>query len=384
MGVPDWVVLLDLDDTLVLTSKIQHLRRRGSWRQAYASFSETSLRRGTKTFLQKISHYAHLGIVTTAPRRYAEKLLAYHGLSVDLCIAYQDVQHHKPHPDGLLAAAKGLGVAPSQCLYIGDQPKDVQAAVAAGMLPIFVTWGKARLSRGDEQGLLARCDTWDTVFAAVVHYIETARPASRTPYHLRTLRARVEGSVWTPSDGTGTSPNFALFTYHPRHSPGENLITALVNDFKVSDPYAVKQVKKIFIEQFEQWMSLLRRELGCRYIMCVPPSRAGQQNAPCEQVAAALAHHYSSWLTYVPHALERTDTLPQSARAARGQRPTYAEHLDSIRYRRVGIRARGKGILLLDDVYTKGVTSRACRDLLVEAAGCAQVVGVFLSRTVGS
>lgn len=39
----------------------------------------------------------------------------------------------KPHPDIYLAAAKGLGVDPAQCLAIEDSPTGAQAALAAGM-----------------------------------------------------------------------------------------------------------------------------------------------------------------------------------------------------------------------------------------------------------
>ncbi|MGH6694163.1 HAD family hydrolase [Sphingopyxis sp.] len=39
----------------------------------------------------------------------------------------------KPHPDIYLAAAKGLGVDPAQCLAIEDSPTGAQAGLAAGM-----------------------------------------------------------------------------------------------------------------------------------------------------------------------------------------------------------------------------------------------------------
>ena len=39
----------------------------------------------------------------------------------------------KPHPHGLLLASKELEVAPEQCIYIGDQVFDIEAANAAGM-----------------------------------------------------------------------------------------------------------------------------------------------------------------------------------------------------------------------------------------------------------
>lgn len=39
----------------------------------------------------------------------------------------------KPHPNCLLAAMKGLGAAPGDCLMIGDSPADVLAARSAGV-----------------------------------------------------------------------------------------------------------------------------------------------------------------------------------------------------------------------------------------------------------
>jgi N-acetyl-D-muramate 6-phosphate phosphatase len=47
------------------------------------------------------------------------------------------VSERKPHPAPLLHAAQSLGVAPAQCIYIGDAERDVLAARAAGM-DVFV------------------------------------------------------------------------------------------------------------------------------------------------------------------------------------------------------------------------------------------------------
>jgi phosphoglycolate phosphatase len=47
----------------------------------------------------------------------------------------------KPHPLPLLEAARLLGVAPGDCVYVGDDERDVVAARAAGMRSIAVTWG---------------------------------------------------------------------------------------------------------------------------------------------------------------------------------------------------------------------------------------------------
>ena len=47
----------------------------------------------------------------------------------------------KPDPAIAFEAASLLGVAPAQCLYVGDSGIDMQAAVAAGMLPVGALWG---------------------------------------------------------------------------------------------------------------------------------------------------------------------------------------------------------------------------------------------------
>lgn len=53
----------------------------------------------------------------------------------------EDVQHHKPHPQGLRLLCERLGVEPSECLYIGDTLLDYQAAHAANMHFALAKWG---------------------------------------------------------------------------------------------------------------------------------------------------------------------------------------------------------------------------------------------------
>ena len=60
----------------------------------------------------------------------------------------------KPHPLPLLEAARQLGVEPCDCVYVGDDERDVLAARAAGMPAIAVTWGY-RLEGDDPETWLA-------------------------------------------------------------------------------------------------------------------------------------------------------------------------------------------------------------------------------------
>jgi beta-phosphoglucomutase-like phosphatase (HAD superfamily) len=51
------------------------------------------------------------------------------------------VEHAKPAPDLLFAAAAQLGVAPPTCWYVGDSTWDMMASVGAGMIGIGVATG---------------------------------------------------------------------------------------------------------------------------------------------------------------------------------------------------------------------------------------------------
>lgn len=60
----------------------------------------------------------------------------------DVVICSEDTPRHKPSADPILHALKRVGAAasPNAC-YVGDAPYDLQAARAAGISSIAVTWG---------------------------------------------------------------------------------------------------------------------------------------------------------------------------------------------------------------------------------------------------
>lgn len=85
-----------------------------------------------------------VGVVTSKRRGLAEQSLIYFGLREGLaCVrGVEDSTAHKPDPDPLLRAADALAADASRCLYVGDSPFDIQAAHAADMPCVGVTWGK--------------------------------------------------------------------------------------------------------------------------------------------------------------------------------------------------------------------------------------------------
>lgn len=89
------------------------------------------------------------GIVTNKATRFSEPLVRALGLlDVTATLVCGDTTPHaKPHPAPLLEAARRIGIAPADCVYVGDDLRDVQAGRAAGMPTIAAGWGY--LGEGD-------------------------------------------------------------------------------------------------------------------------------------------------------------------------------------------------------------------------------------------
>ncbi|WP_409180993.1 HAD-IA family hydrolase [Amycolatopsis sp. VS8301801F10] len=78
-------------------------------------------------------------IVTSGNDRVARARLRVAGLPVpDVLVTADDVRKSKPDPEGYLAAAAELGVAPRDCVVFEDAPAGVAAARSGGMRVVGV------------------------------------------------------------------------------------------------------------------------------------------------------------------------------------------------------------------------------------------------------
>jgi pyrophosphatase PpaX len=61
---------------------------------------------------------------------------------VDRFVTMEDTNEHKPHPEPLWRGLELLGGIPKEeAAYVGDSPFDVEAAKAAGVTSVAVSWG---------------------------------------------------------------------------------------------------------------------------------------------------------------------------------------------------------------------------------------------------
>jgi phosphoglycolate phosphatase len=89
------------------------------------------------------------GVVTNKPRWLTQPLLAAMGLDerAGCVIAGDDTDRPKPHPGGIRLACRQLGLAPHDCVMVGDHARDIEAGLRAGSLTLVALFGY--LSAGD-------------------------------------------------------------------------------------------------------------------------------------------------------------------------------------------------------------------------------------------
>lgn len=85
-----------------------------------------------------------MGIVTSKYKKYVYEEMKSTNLDVffDVVVTLDDCDYHKPHPAPINMALERLGVQPYDCIYIGDQPTDIQAAHRAGIKSGAALWGE--------------------------------------------------------------------------------------------------------------------------------------------------------------------------------------------------------------------------------------------------
>ena len=83
------------------------------------------------------------GVVTNKARRFAEPVTRgfdFFGRAGTI-VCGDTTPHTKPHPAPLLEAARRIGVEPASCVYVGDDPRDIEAGRAAGMRTVAAAYG---------------------------------------------------------------------------------------------------------------------------------------------------------------------------------------------------------------------------------------------------
>lgn len=83
------------------------------------------------------------GVVTNKSMRFTDPLTQAMPLfaSAGAIVSGDTTAHAKPHPEPLLEAARQMGLDAEQCLYVGDDERDIVAGLAAGMQTVVACYG---------------------------------------------------------------------------------------------------------------------------------------------------------------------------------------------------------------------------------------------------
>lgn len=139
-------VIFDLDQTLVDTSSIEHLRRKKAWNEIKSNVSSCVIYPGIAESIAFLSEASiPYSIVTKSPRQYCLSILSHFDISSKLVVAYHDVSYgrHKPKPDQILLALDKMGLSSDTVFSFGDDPNDIIASKEAGVKTVACHWGAA-------------------------------------------------------------------------------------------------------------------------------------------------------------------------------------------------------------------------------------------------
>jgi phosphoglycolate phosphatase len=104
----------------------------------------TALFEGVPALLDALeSRGTRWGIVTNKAQRFTAPVVQALGIATRAAVVVSGdtTAHPKPHPAPLLHAADSLGVAAAECVYVGDDLRDVVAGNSAGMATIVADYG---------------------------------------------------------------------------------------------------------------------------------------------------------------------------------------------------------------------------------------------------
>jgi 2-phosphoglycolate phosphatase len=158
----------------VLPGHAEYASMREEFLQIYARnlCRETGLFPGISQLIDVLQErQLRWGIVTNKAERFARPLLELLGVGRRAaCIVGGDTTPHlKPHPAPLLAACTTISLAPSECVYVGDDKRDVEAGRAAGMKTVAVRYGYLNGGNPDNWGADAVIGAPEELLAHLAH-----------------------------------------------------------------------------------------------------------------------------------------------------------------------------------------------------------------------
>lgn len=229
---------------------------------------------------------------------------------------------------------------------------------------------------------------------------------------LRSLRLREPGFRSSSLEGINPEAPFypadadcyAMFGYIPVRgiqNDDERYVNRLVLDFKEAEAPAISAIATLVQESFESEPFWLDRTSFRGYAVAAPSSKEGVGSQGVNQLLRKVTQKFdvtrTEKLTLCPFLLDRSTALETPSHK---QKKTAADHLASMQVLQSvkdpnlaetlwSIDPDGPRVILFDDVYTRGETFAACRELLQDSLSegtddvdaMPHVSGFFIAKT---
>lgn len=367
------VFLFDLDMTLVDSSALAQMRRLQMWENVRQNMNLIrpfpAQGRAAPHELPALlrAEGQPVGVVTSSPEWYAQAVLAQFRIPYDVLVSYGDTQNHKPDPEPLQEALRRLGIAASpQVLYIGDDVGDIEAAYHAGLTSIAVRWGPTsifELSSSAPDIFMSKASTLLRLDRLGGRgYIGEAL-TSGWPFHSHW------GSILHCDDDPTVYALGRYFTASdPRHAT--SALSATVLSLKNDDTHA-----NILGEAVGKAIANLDWAPDC----IVPvPMKPSQERNRFKELLDSAADHFDEDIEV------ELDGLKTIKEVEGYKQMNALERAEAIKDAfDTDFTWGGAKILLLDDVYTTGETTRECvRILNANGAGEVRVMAIAKDQRV--
>jgi phosphoglycolate phosphatase-like HAD superfamily hydrolase len=134
-------VIFDLDQTLLDTSSIAHLRSPGNWNKAVAQVPTLSPFAGIDAIFDCLAkNNIEIVIITTSPGMYCTAIVNHFQWKIAGQVCYHDVNRRKPDPEAFIKAVRAFDLDISRTISAGDRDIDVFASNAVHIPSIACPW----------------------------------------------------------------------------------------------------------------------------------------------------------------------------------------------------------------------------------------------------
>ena len=336
------VIAIDLDLTLVNTSRLEPYRDNRDWQGALANLHQTYLYSGVSHFFSEVATFnIPIVVVSNSPSNYVRALLDHHQLKPDMVIGYHDMKSPKPSPDWFRLVKNQYDCYEDNVAFIGNEDTDVFAAQNAGVDFYGVKWG----TYSSEVNLIDFKNLLEKIFAFTAS---------------KNYRLQQERDLYFCGYYHSGSDDFADRSVRSHLLNYKDGIPNTLDIWSHLMPVIAPSLPPV---------DLIVRALG--HAECTAKSSAR------DKIWSTLAEHLHG--EYLPNALRKTRSTRKSTSMRRHER--FKEAQNTYEVAQPNAITKACSILVVDDVYTTGATVQEIKRALLQVNPQANIYAFSLLRT---